>query len=81
MTKPSYAVGVYSPERYGYLEDLTPVEALHSTTLMAGFSTVEWYQAKKFVYPFQANFVFSHPFLGRNVTTNDVFSGELVLFF
>ena len=81
MTKPSYSVGTYSPERYTYLEDLTPVQALHSATLMAGFSTVEWYKAKKFVYPFQANIVLSHPILGRNVTTNDVYSGELVLFF
>ncbi|MEO5971075.1 MAG: hypothetical protein ABIQ95_14195 [Bdellovibrionia bacterium] len=81
MSKPSYSVGAYSPERYSYLEDLTPAEGLHSATLMAGFSTVEWYHAKKFVYPFQANFVLSHPFLGHNVTTNDVFSGELVLFF
>ncbi len=81
MTKPSYSVGAYSPERYSYLEDITPAQTLHSTTLMAGFSTVEWYQAKKFFYPFQANFVFSHPLSGRNVTTNDVFSGELVLFF
>jgi hypothetical protein len=81
MTKQSFSRGAYSAERYDYLEAYTPVQALHSGTLMAGFSTVEWYKAKKFVYPFQANLVYSHPFQGRNVTTNDVFSGELVLFF
>ena len=73
--------GSYSSERYGYLEDLNPAQLLHSATLMAGFSTVEWFQQKKFVYPFQANIVFSHPLTGRNAPTNDVIAGELLLFF
>lgn len=82
MTAVKYSGGSqYTPDRYGYLEDLNPAETLHSATLIAGFSTVEWFQQKKFFYPFQANLVFSHPFSGRNVTTNDVFAGELVLFF
>ena len=52
-----------------------------STTLMAGFSTVEWFKNKQFVYPFQANLVYTHPLKGRNASTADVFAGELVLFF
>jgi hypothetical protein len=82
LTPTRYSGGTrYSADRYSYLEGLTPSQTLHSATLMAGFSTVEWYQAKKFVYPFQANFVYSHPIAGRNVSTTDVMSGELVLFF
>ncbi len=84
MPKVRYSGGtqfVSAPMRYSFLEDLTPVQVLHSATLMAGFSTVEWYQNKKFFYPFQANLILSHPLLGRSVTTNDVVSGELVLFF
>jgi hypothetical protein len=81
MTGQTFSRGALLAERYVFLEDQTPAESLHSATLMAGFSTVEWYQSKKFVYPFQANFVYSHPFMGKNVTTNDVVSGELVMFF
>ncbi len=82
QTKARYSGGTqFSADRYALLEDLKPAQALHSTMLMAGFSTVEWYQNKKFFYPLQANLVFSHPVLGRNVTANDVISGELVLFF
>lgn len=82
MTKPTYSGRLkFASERYEFLEGLTPVQALHSVTVTVGFSTVEWYQQKKFAYPFQAQFLLSHPLLGRNVTTNDVFSGELVLFF
>lgn len=82
MTAVKYSGGSqFSSERYGFLEDLTPSQTLHSATLMAGFSTVEWYQQKKFIYPFQANLIFSHPISGRNVPTNNVFAGELVMFF
>lgn len=82
LTPTRYSGGQqFGMDRYSYLEGLTPSQTLHSATLMAGFSSVEWYQAKKFVYPFQANLVYSHPLAGRNVSTTDVMSGELVLFF
>lgn len=81
LSKTTYSQGVYSPERYSYLENFTPSESLHSAIFLAGLSTVDWYMNKKFFYPFQANFVYSHPLLGRNVTTNDVVAGEIVLFF
>ncbi|MBI2712455.1 MAG: hypothetical protein HYX41_06330 [Bdellovibrio sp.] len=82
MTGASYSGGTqYAPQRYGYLEALTPAQTLHSATVVAGFSTVEWFQQKKFIYPFQANLIFSHPFSGRNAPNNDVVAGELVLFF
>jgi hypothetical protein len=81
LTQPSYSRGIYTEERYRFLEAWTPVEALHTATLMAGFSTVEWYQKKKFVYPFQVNIAFSSPIIGRNVTTNNVLAGQIVAFF
>lgn len=82
LSKTSYSGGtLYAPERYSYLEDLTPSETLHTGTLIAGFSTVEWYLNKKFFYPFRAYLMYSHPLAGRNVTTNDVLAGQFVLFF
>jgi hypothetical protein len=48
---------------------------------VANFSTVEWFKAKQFLLPFQANLTWSLPLEGRNVTNNSVFSGELVMFF
>jgi hypothetical protein len=82
LTPTRYSGGTqFDADRYSYLEGLAPSQTLHSATLMAGFSTVEWYKAKQFVYPFQANLVYSHPLAGRNVSATDVLSGELVLFF
>ena len=82
QTQPRYSGGSqFSQERYSFLEDLTPAQVLHSATLVAGFSSVEWYQQKKFFYPMQANLIYSHPVFGRNVATSDVISGEVVLFF
>ena len=83
LAKTTYKNGTLDPTgaRYRLLEAEYPYQALHSGTVTAGFSTVEWFREKKFVYPFQANLAYSRPFLGRNVTTNDVFSAELVLFF
>lgn len=82
QTQPTYSGGAkFESGRYDLLSGLTPVQALHTATLTAGFSTVEWYQNKKFFYPMQANFLYSHPLLGRNVPVNDVYAGELVLFF
>jgi hypothetical protein len=71
----------FSAESYGYLENLTPVQALHSATLVAGFSTVDWFKEKKFFYPFQATLGYSQPVAGRNVTRNGLTTAELVLFF
>jgi hypothetical protein len=48
---------------------------------MASFSTVEWYQNRKFFYPMMASFLYSHPLMARNVAATDVFSGEIILFF
>ncbi len=82
QTRTSYQGDVAANvERYRWLEDDAPLQALHSATVMTGFSTVDWYKQKKFKLPFQANLAYSHPLLGRNVTTNDVLAGELVLFF
>lgn len=72
---------LYSQERYSYLNQLKPAQSLHASTLMATFSTVDWFLSKKFFYPFMANLLFSLPLGGRNVTAGDVFSGELILFF
>lgn len=73
----------FARKRYQWLSNDQPyrVQALHALTLTAGFSTVEWFKAKKFKVPLQANVGFSRPLAGRNVTKNDMLAGELVLFF
>jgi hypothetical protein len=82
LTKTTYRDGANPDKnRYRLLENEYPYQALHSATLMTGFSTVEWFKAKKFVYPFQANVAYSRPITGRNVTSNEVVAAELVLFF
>jgi hypothetical protein len=82
MTGTSYERGSeYAAYRYDLLDRLRPSQTLHSVVLSAGFSSVDWYKAKKFFYPFQANLSLSHPIAGRNVATADVLAGELVLFF
>ena len=77
----SYDPGMYSAQQYGWLEGLQPSETLHSFLASVQFSTVEMYQAKKFFYPMQARLAESVPFAGRNATTNDLTTAELVLFF
>jgi hypothetical protein len=68
-------------ERYGLLGDLEPEQILHAATATLGFSTVNWYREKSFPLPFQLNASYSHPIGGRNAPRNDIFAGEMVLFF
>ncbi len=68
-------------ERYLALDQLQPIQELHSLTAVAGFSSVDWYKAGRFKIPLQANLTWSRPIAGRNVTNNDALSAELVLFF
>jgi hypothetical protein len=77
----SYEDGALESFRYRLLENETPIQALHSAVVVAGFSTVEWFKAKSFALPFQANVVYSKPFAGRNATTNSTLAAEVVLFF
>jgi hypothetical protein len=82
LAKSRYSGGKLSDrDRYLFLEDLSPSQVMHTAILTTGFSTVEWYQKKKFVYPLQANLTFSRPFLGRNVASSHLLAGEVVLFF
>lgn len=82
MTQADYQPGMaFTQDRYNLLDTAQPLQALHSLVVSTGFSTVEWYKAKKFIYPFQVNLSYSHPFAGRNVPANDLAVGELVLFF
>jgi hypothetical protein len=82
ITPTRYKDGVLaSSETYRYLEAEAPLQLLHSATVAAGFSTVEWYKQKEFALPFQANLTWSLPIAGRNVTDNSTLTGELVLFF
>ncbi len=81
MTKTTYQDGAFESFRYRLLENEYPMQTIHSGILSAGFSTVDFFKAGKFPVPFQANFAFSHPFAGQNVTTNNVMAGELVMFF
>jgi hypothetical protein len=79
----NYDPGIFGAgsERYIWLDGLQPSETLHSVLADIQFSTVEMYQQKKFFYPFQARLAYSKPIAGRNATTNDLVTGELVLFF
>ncbi len=81
MPKSSVSNGAFAEERYRLLEDLYPERSLHTGILMAGFSTLDFFRAKKFPLPFQTNISYSAPFAGRNTTTNSMFQAELVLFF
>lgn len=81
QTRTTYAGTLYGAERYTWLENEQPVQSLHSMTAQVGFSTVEFYKAKKFVLPFQINGTYSRPLLGRNVTKNEMVMGEMVMFF
>ncbi len=82
ISQTKYQDGVLAPsETYRFLEAEAPVQELHSATIAAGFSTVEWFKQKEFALPFQANLTWSVPLAGRNVTDNSTFTGELVLFF
>lgn len=82
MSKTRYANGsFYSSERYDYLNNSSFSQILHGIGIMAGFSSIEWFQKKKFFYPFQANLVWGYPIFGKNAAAANVVSGELVLFF
>ena len=81
MTKTTYQNGAFEEYRYRLLENEYPSQTIHSGILQAGFSTVEFFKSGRFPVPFQANFAFSHPFAGKNVTTNNVLAGEVVMFF
>ncbi len=85
MTRAEYDPGTLlignDAGRYSLLSDVQPLQSMHSMVLSAGFSTVDWFREKKFVYPFQFNLAYTHPLAGRNVSTNDLVVGELVLFF
>jgi hypothetical protein len=82
QTRADYEAGTaFDASRYYLLGDLQSNQALHNFVATAGFSTIEWYKAKKFVYPFQVNFSYMHPLAGRNVANSDLVAGELLLFF
>lgn len=77
----TYKDGVHESYRYRLLELDAPQQVAHSLIFSAGFSTVEWFKTNKFALPLQANLAYSRPFAGKNITKNDVFTAELVLFF
>ncbi len=81
ISKTTYNDGNLEAYRYRLLEGDSPSQTLHATTLMAEFSTVEWFKQNRFVIPLQAHLTYSHALAGRNVTRNDVWMGEIVLFF
>jgi hypothetical protein len=81
LMRTQYSRGIYPEYRYERLEAEAPSQAMHSMTLSAGFSTVNWYKQGKFVLPFQANLDYSKPIAGRNVTDNSLINAELVAFF
>lgn len=77
----SYSGSKYSADRYRLLEQQSPAETLHSWTVAASFSTVDFYRAGRFQAPFEATVSFSQPISARNVAADDVVGGELVFFF
>ncbi|MGZ3687443.1 MAG: hypothetical protein ACXVBW_04045 [Bdellovibrionota bacterium] len=81
LTATHYVPGALDPSRYALLDQTQPFQTMHAGILTAGISTVEWFLHKKFPLPFMANVTYAHPIAGQNVTANDVFAGNLVLFF
>jgi hypothetical protein len=81
MTRTTVSNGSYAEFRYRLLEEQFPERDLHSGILMAGFSTLDYFRAKKFPIPFQANITYTAPLAGRQSTTNSMFQAELVMFF
>lgn len=81
MAKASIQDGSFASYRYRLLENELPSRTLHSAIIMAGISTVDFYKAKKFALPMQANIGYSRPIAGVNATTNAMLMAELVLFF
>ncbi|MEK7689580.1 MAG: hypothetical protein AAB425_01015, partial [Bdellovibrionota bacterium] len=81
MTRTTYSGTLFAENRYRLLENEAPLQSVHAAVFQTGFSTVGFFKAKKFPLPLQINASFSKPFLGRNVTKNDVIAGELVMFF
>ena len=81
MAATTYEGSAFSQERYGWLEELTPSQTLHSATVSAGFGTIDWFKEKKFFYPFQTFVTYSRTLGGENAIAGDVVSAELVMFF
>jgi hypothetical protein len=54
---------------------------MHSLLVSAAFSTIDWYKHKKFFYPMQLGVSYTHPFAGRNVSSNDLIAAEAIVFF
>lgn len=71
----------FAPVRYQWLSEQTPSQTLHSFVISAGFSTVNFYRKKQFVYPFEVKLIYSKPFAGRNAGSDSLYAGELVMFF
>ncbi len=81
MAQTTYSRGTFAEERYKLLEAEMPLQSIHAGTVGLGVSTVEFFKQKRFPLPLQGNLTFSHPFAGRNVTTNNVVMAEFVMFF
>lgn len=71
----------FAKERYTWLENQYPLQDLVSGLMTVGYSTIDAFKEKAFLLPLQTNLTYSRVLAGRNVTTNDVVSAELVLFF
>lgn len=76
-----YSGNKFERRRYEFLQDLEPAQTLHSMVATLGFSSVDFYKAGKFVYPFQASLSYSHPLSGQNASSADAVAAEVVMFF
>ena len=82
LTATHYSGGTqFGSDRYAFLDNLSPDQQLHSMMLSIGFSSIDWFLEKKFIYPFQAHLLYSRPIGGRNVAQADIVACEVMAFF
>jgi len=77
----TYSGSQFHDSRYRMLESFEPAQSLHSATVQLKFSTIDWYRKKQFAVPLSAALSYGHPIYGKNVTDNDLYAADLIMFF
>jgi len=70
----------FSAERYARLKDQNPERWLQNTSLLVGFSTIDWYRQKRFSIPLEASVTWNRPVGGRNAWSDDLWAGEFIFY-
>lgn len=81
MNSTSFKGTKFAPQRYEYLNGQFPLQDLYAANFTLAYATIDQFRQKEFLLPLQGALSYSRPLRGRNVTTNDVITAELVMFF